>query len=90
MIILDLLVLKREVPHRALACEVMAIRVLVPSSIGTGIRHLVVEKAMVVQYMAPSGSSSGTEEMGGFAVGKNVVEPRAVGTVAVFFVFILR
>jgi hypothetical protein len=89
MIVLDLPVLEGDVPGCALVCEVVAIGVLAPSSVGTGVRHLVVEVAVVAGYAAPPRGSSGAEEMGVLTVGGEVVKPRAVRTAAVFFIFVL-
>jgi len=58
-------------------------------SIRTGVRHLVVEIAVVTRYAAPSRGLRGAEEVGGLAVGGDVVEPRAVRAAAAFFILIL-
>jgi hypothetical protein len=90
VVVLGLSVLEREVPHCMLACEIMAICMFALPSIGTSVRHLIVEVAVMTGYAAPSGGSGGAEEMGGFAVGGNMVEPRAIGTVVAFLVLILH
>jgi hypothetical protein len=90
MIIFDLLLLEGEGPHGLLACEVMAVGMFAPSPIRTGVWHLVDEVTVVTGYATPPRGLCGTQKVRHLAVGRNVVEPRAVGTVVAFFVLILH
>jgi hypothetical protein len=53
VIVLDLSVFKGELPGGTLTHEVMAVGVFAPSSIRTGIWHLVIEISVVAGHMAP-------------------------------------
>jgi hypothetical protein len=57
VVVLDLSVFEGELPSCALAREVVAVGVFVPSSIRTGIRHLIVKISVVAGHAAPPGGS---------------------------------
>jgi hypothetical protein len=77
-------------PHCSLACKIVAVGVLTPSSIGAGVWHLVGKVSVVAGHAAPSGSASRAKVVGRFAVSGDMVEPGAVGTTTVFLVLVLR
>ncbi|KAF8460988.1 hypothetical protein DFH94DRAFT_687113 [Russula ochroleuca] len=85
MIVFYLSIFEGELPGCALTCEVMAIGMLVPTSIRTGIRHLSGEVAVVAGHAAPPGSSGRAEVMGCFAMGRDMVEPWAVRAATALF-----
>jgi hypothetical protein len=89
MIVLDLLVFEGKLPSRVLAREIMPVGVFASAPVRASVWHLGAEVAMVAGYAAPTGGSSGAEEVGRFAVGGDVVEPGAVRTAAAFFVLAL-
>jgi hypothetical protein len=80
---------ERKLPSHPLACEIMAVGMFAASSVGTGVGHLVIEKAMVAWDATPFGSMGRAEEMGGFAMGGKVIVPGTVGTAATLFILIL-
>jgi hypothetical protein len=90
MIVLGLTILEGELPSGSLARKVVAVGVLVPPSIGTGVWHLVGKVSMVAGHAAPSGSASQTKVMRRFAVSGDVVEPGAVGTMTAFLILVLH
>jgi hypothetical protein len=90
MIVLDLLIFKQKLPGCSLVCEIVAIGMFAPSSIRTGVRHLVGEVSVVAGHTAPPGSSSRAEMVRCLTMGGEMVEPGAVGTAAMFLVFVLR
>jgi hypothetical protein len=57
VVVLDLLVFEGELPGCVLMHEVMAIGMFAPSSIRTGIWHLVIEISVVAGHAAPPGGS---------------------------------
>jgi hypothetical protein len=90
VVILGLTIFEGELPGSALACEVMAVGMLTPPSVGTGVRHLIGEVSVMAGHAAPSGSVSRAKMMGRFAMGGDMIEPGAIGTVAAFLVLVLR
>jgi hypothetical protein len=90
MVIFDLTILEGELPSCLLACKIVAVGMLMPSSIGAGVWHLVGEVSVVVGHTAPSGSASQAKVVGCFAVSGDMVEPGAVGTMMAFLVLVLR
>jgi hypothetical protein len=90
MVIFDLTILEGELPSRLLACKIMAVGMLMLSSIGAGVWHLIGEVSVVAGHAAPSGSASRAKVVGRFAVSGDMVEPGAVGTVTAFLVLVLR
>jgi hypothetical protein len=61
-----------------LASEVVAIGMAAAAPIGTGVRHLIPEEAMVAGNSAPARCRDRAEMMGCFALSGEVVVPRAV------------
>jgi hypothetical protein len=90
VIVLDLSVFEGELPSGTLMCKVMAVGVFVPSSIRTGVWHLVVEVSVVAGHVAPPRSLGRAKMMGRLAVGGEMIEPWAVGAATVFLILILH
>jgi hypothetical protein len=90
MVIFGLTIFEGELPGSLLACKIMAIGMLTPSSVGAGVRHLIGEVSVVAGHAAPSGSASRAKVMGRFAMGGDMIEPGAVGTVTAFLVLVLH
>jgi hypothetical protein len=89
MVVLDLTILKGELPSGLLAREVVPVGVFAPSSIGAGVWHLGGEISVVAGHAAPSRSASRAEVVWCLAVSGDVVKPGAVGTATVFLIFVL-
>jgi hypothetical protein len=89
VVVLDLSILKGELPSCSLAGEVVAVGMFASSPIGTGVRHLIGEISVVAGHVAPPGGSGRAKVVGCFAMGGDVIEPGAIRTAAVFFVLIL-
>jgi hypothetical protein len=89
VVVLYCALLQGEVVGMALAGEVMAVSMAVATSIGTGVRHLIPEEAMVAGNSAPTRCRDRTEMVGRFALGGEMVVPRAIRAALALFEFLL-
>jgi hypothetical protein len=89
VVVFYLPLLQRKVAGVALSGEVMAVGMTALASIGSGIRHLVPEEAVVAGDSAPARRRDRTEVVGRLALGGEMVVPWAVRAALALFEFLL-